>query len=418
MKRTPFIFLIVGLVLSLPLNLLLAAQDPAVSYFTNVRDIRIAQPGVQNYFVVDGEIWGRSRFDLGDVRIYDGQTQVQYAVDLQRGGTSTQEVPARILNLGTVGGHTEFDLDMGQMGEYDRIRLNLGVKDFISTASLAGSNSPGERAAVQLPASTLYDFTRENLGSNSVLKLPASSFHYLHVRLSDGIAPQQVKGATVYNLQETKASWTEVGSCGIPQQKQRATVITCQAPLRVPADRIRFQVDPGQVNFHRGVIVTDSNGRRETAGEITRVRLNREGTTVVSEEMDLPIEYQRSGLLTIAIDNGDNPPLAMTAVQLLSIERRVYFDPSGKTLIKLYYGDDQLHGPSYDYTRFFHADPAAVKAELGPEAANETYRGRPDDRPWSERHSVVLWITMLLAVAVLAVLAIRGLRDDSGKLSS
>jgi hypothetical protein len=269
-----------------------------------------------------------------------------------------------------------------------------------------------------LPTSTLYDFTREDLGSNPVLKLPASSFHYLHVSLSQGIAPQLVKGATVYNVQETKASWTEVGSCGIPQQKQRTTLITCQAPLRVPVDRIRFQVERGQVNFHRGVIVTDSNGRQETAGEITRVRLNREGTTVVSEEMDLPIEYQRSGLLTIAIDNGDNPPLAIAAVQLLSIERRVYFNPTGKTLVKLYYGDDKLHGPTYDYARFFNADPAAVKAELGPEGANEAYRERPDDRPWSERHNVVLWITMLLAVAVLAVLAIRGLRGDSGKQPS
>jgi Protein of unknown function (DUF3999) len=418
MKRTPCIFLMVGLVLILPLNLLLAAQDPALSFFTNVRDIHIAQPGVQNYFVVDAEIWGRSRLDLGDLRIYDGQTQVQYALDLERGGVSTHEVPARILNLGTIGGHTEFDLDMGQIGEYDRIRLSLDAKDFISTASLAGSNSVGQRPAAQLPTSTLYDFTREDLGSNSVLKLPTSSFHYLHVSLSPGIAPQQVKGATVYNVQETKASWTEVGSCGIPQQKQRTTLITCQAPLRVPVDRIRFQVERGQVNFHRGVIVTDSNGRQETAGEITRVRLNREGTTVVSEEMDLPIEYQRSGFLTIAIDNGDNPPLAMAAVQLLSIERRVYFDPTGKTLVKLYYGDEKLHGPTYDYARFFNADPAAVKAELGPEGANEAYRERPDDRPWSERHNVVLWITMLLAVAVLAVLAIRGLRGDSGKQPS
>jgi hypothetical protein len=122
---------------------------------------------------------------------------------------------------------------------------------------------------------------------------------------------------------------------------------------------------------------------------------------------------QRPGRLTITIDNGDNPPLAIAAVQLLSIERRVYFDPRAKASLKLYYGDYKLDSPVYDYARFFHADPAAAKAELGPGAHNEAYSGRPDDRPWSERHNAVLWLAMLLAVAVLAALAIRGLKAET-----
>ena len=425
MKRTLFAVLAIGGALAAPLSLLPAAQDPAISYFTNVCDVRISQPGVQNYFAVDEEIWTRARPDLGDLRIYDGEAQVQYALSVERGGTSSQEKAARILNLGAVGGHTEFDLDMGQIAEYDRIRLNLDVKNFVVTASLAGSNTVGERPATQLPPSTIYDFTSEQLGSNSVLKLPASSFRYLHIKLSAGITPQQVKGATVYNLQETKAIWASVGSCGTPLQKQRATVITCVSPLKVPVDRIRFQVDPNQVNFRRAVTVSDSTRRYESGGEITRVRLNRAGTTVVSEEMDLLIagrsseqsSEQRSGQIIVSIDNGDNPPLAIAGAQLLSIERRVYFDPQGKFSLKLYYGDVKLDSPVYDYARFFHADPAAARAELGPGTHNAAYSGRPDDRPWSERHDAVLWLAMLLAVAVLAALAIRGLRTE-GKLSS
>ena len=413
MNRTFVFVLAVGLVLIVPLSLLPAAQGPTLSYFTNVRDIRISQPGLQNYFVVDEEFWNRARTDLGDLRIYDGEAQVQYALSVQRGGTSSQEEVARILNLGNVGGRTEFDLDMGQIAEYDRIRLTLDAKNFVVTASLGGSNTVGERSATQLPPSTLYDFTREQLGSNSVLKLPTSSFRYLHIRLSSGISPQQVKGAMVYNLQETKAIWTGVGSCGSPSQIARTTVISCDVPLRVPVDRIRFQVDPKQVNFRRTVTLSDSTGRYESSGEVTRVRLNRAGTNVVSEEMDVQIAGQSSGRLTITIDNGDNPPLAIAAVQLLSIERRIYFDPQEKSSLKLYYGDYKLDSPVYDYARFFNADPAAAKAELGPGAHNEAYSGRPDDRPWSERHNAVLWLAMLLAVAVLAALAIRGLKAET-----
>ncbi len=199
--------------------------EPSISYFTNVRDIRISQAGAQNYFVVDEEIWNRAHPDLADLRIYDGESQVQYALSEQRGRTSTQEAAAKILNLGSVGGRTEFDLDMfdgntGQIGEYDRIRLNLDAKDFVVTASVAGSNELGAKMATQLPPATLYDFTREELGSNPVLKLPPSSFRYLHVKLSAGISPAQVKGASIYNLQETKAFWTGVGSCGAPSQNR------------------------------------------------------------------------------------------------------------------------------------------------------------------------------------------------------
>jgi hypothetical protein len=404
MNRTSFVL---ASILALAAS---SVEGPSISYFTNVRDIRISQPGVQNYFVVDEEVWSRARPSLADLRIYDGEAQVQYALNEQRGGASSQEEPAKILNLGSVGERTEFDLDMGQIAEYDRIRLQFDAKNFVVTASVAGSNELGGKSATQLPPSTLYDFTREELGSNSLLKLPPSSFRYLHVKLSVGISPQQIKGATVYNLQETKANWTRVGSCGTLSQKPRTTVITCESPLRVPVDRVRFQVEPGQVNFRRAVILSDSTGRYESGGEITVVRLNRAGTTVVSEELDVQIAGQSSGRLTITVDNGDNPPLAIAAVQLLSVERRIYFDPHEKSSLKLYYGDPKLDAPVYDYARFFHADPAAARAELGQGTHNEAYSGRPDDRPWSERHKAVLWLAMLLAVIVLAALAIRGLR--------
>jgi hypothetical protein len=44
---------------------------------------------------------------------------------------------------------------------------------------------------------------------------------------------------------------------------------------------------------------------------------------------------------------------------------------------------------------------------------NAAYTGRPDDRPWSERHKAVLWAAMLLAVVVLAVLAVRGFKSET-----
>ena len=157
--------------------------EPAIPYFSNVREVHIAQPDRQNFFIVDEELWAHSRPDLGDLRLYDGESPVQYALSEQRAGTSSEEVEAKILNLGSVSGHTEFDLDTQGLAEYDRIRLRLDAHDFVATASVSGGSAPGKASEVELTPSTLYDFTKEQLGSNSLLKLPPSSFRYLHIRL-------------------------------------------------------------------------------------------------------------------------------------------------------------------------------------------------------------------------------------------
>jgi hypothetical protein len=386
--------------------------ESAIAYFSNVRDVQVTQPARQNFFVVDEELWNHARPDLGDLRLYDGDTPVQFSISEQRAGISSEEVDARILNLGTVAGHTEFDLDAEALANYDHIRLRLDAKDFVATASVAGANALGQSSSTDLAPSTLYDFSSERLGSNFVLKLPPSSFRYLHVRLSRGILPQQVKGAAIYNLREQQASWTKVGSCAAPQQKQRKTVILCDVPARVPLNRILFQVAATQVNFLRPVSVENAKGIQEATGEISRVRVNRAGTPVTEEELAVSVDLS-SGQIILSLDNRDNPPLAMLGAQPLSFERRVYFDPQGKLSLKLYYGDEKLSGPTYDYARFFHLEASPAKAQLGAGTHNPQYAGRPDDRPWSERHTWILWSAMILAVTALAMLAIRGLRPET-----
>ena len=387
------------------------APETAIPYFTNVRDVEVSQPDHQNYLVVDEEIWAHARPDLADLRLYDGDVQVQFALSEQYGGVSTEQQEGKILNLGSIAGHTEFDIDVGAITEYDRVHLRLDAKDFVATASVAGLNALGQGPTTELGSSTLYDFTREALGSNSMLKMPTSSFRYLHIKLSPGIHPQQVKGATVSNLHEKQAGWTNVGSCAPPEQELRSTVITCDHPDNVPLNRIWFQVAPAQINFRRGVNLLDGKGSLVSIGDISRVRIDRAGMLVTSEDLGVNVIVKPAGRLTITVDNGDNPPLQLTSVQPLSVERRVYFDPQGKTTLKLYYGDEKLSAPVYDYARFFHLDESAVQAPLGPGAHNDAYTPRPDKRPWSERHPAVLWAAMLLALAALTAVAIRGLKQ-------
>jgi hypothetical protein len=389
--------------------------EPAIPYFKQVRDVSITAPERQNYLVVDANIWNHARPDLADLRLYDGANQVPYQLTSEAAATSTREVEAKILNLVQRVDHTEFDLDVAPVAEYNRIRLTLDRKDFLATASVAGRDALLGTIPAPWPSpSTLFDFSHENLGSNSTITLPTWSFRFVHVRMSAGILPKEVKRAAVAYLEEKKALWTDAGSCRVSGEQKRSTVISCEVPSAMPIDRIQFDVPAARVNFRRTVTVAGEKGTQVASGSVSRIRMNRGGTTVVSEDLAVSVFDDHSGRLTITVDNSDDQPLAFDRIQPQSLERRLYFEPQGKTSFRLYYGDQKLIPPVYDYAKFFREDPNAAAAQLAPETLNAAYAGRPDDRPWSERHKGILWAALLLAVAVLAMLAIRGLRTETG----
>jgi hypothetical protein len=219
-----------------------------------------------------------------------------------------------------------------------------------------------------------------------------------------------VTGAFVSQVGETKAAWSEAGTCAMSSGPAQQTTFTCSILPGFPLERVSFSLPDSTVNFHRTIRVSGANGEF-ARGAISRVRANRGGRTVVSENLSLDFNSQTPRRITVAIENGDDVPLPIERVQVLSVERRVYFDPQGKTGLRLYYGDPNLQAASYDYQKLFQESPHAVLAQLDPAEANARFTGRPDDRPWSERHTALLWAAMLIAVAGLGGLALRALKS-------
>jgi hypothetical protein len=112
----------------------------------------------------------------------------------------------------------------------------------------------------------------------------------------------------------------------------------------------------------------------------------------------------------VAIDNGDDTPLPITAVRLEMRQRKICFDTASTQQVTLFYGDPALTAPQYDYARLFTPSDAMHAAQMGPEQLNTTYRDRPDARPLTDRHPHLLWIALLAVVCVLAIIAIRSAR--------
>ena len=388
-----------------------AASDLNPAYFTNVREVRIAHPDRQNYLVVDPELWDKGSTSLGDLRLVTSSgSEIPYAMVVKSGSSSTREIEVRVLQLGTVRGATDFVLDVSAVPEYDQVRLRLSAMDFIAHATVEGRDDLGKPPVTRLGAYTLYNFAREFLGSNSTLKLPRSRFRYLHIHIEGAVTPEDVLGASVANIEEQKAQWTPLDVSLKIEQAGKRTVLTWDALADVPVDRVALLVDPADVNFRRDVQVLARNnmvGR----GEIHRIRMKRDGRAVESEELALSLGGIHAPRYKLTVENGDDPPLRIVGVQVFSMERRVYFDPRGNSTLRLYYGDDHLAAPLYDYAKLFQEPEDALRAELGPGAHNSAYTGRPDERPWTDKHPAVLWTAMILAVAGLAAVALRGLKS-------
>jgi hypothetical protein len=402
---------------------------PTISYFKYQRPVESAGAG-QHYLVVDETVWSHARPDLGDLRFFAGDTETPYTLQVERGGLEQNRQPVRVLQQASVGGKTQFLIDMSGITEYDHVFLNLTTKDFVAHAQVEGQDDPHGRQWAGLGGNVLYDFSKENLGSNSMLRLPRATYRYLRVTIDGPVKPADVTGATSEMRQEEKPVWrnvtaqyktgappkTSVNDYGRPRtQPGKYSFLTFDVPANVPVERLVFEIDPAQANFRREVEIQDDKGHGIGSGEINRIHMVRSGRKIDSEQREVSFSSTGPGTIVVAIYNGDDPPLKVTGARLLQHERRVYLNATGTGPLTLYYGDPKLESPVYDYAKLFQRESGAVAARLGPEAENAGYTGRPDERSWSDRHPALLWIAIVAAVAVLGALALRSIKTAAAQ---
>ncbi len=391
--------------------LLLAAllAGPSLSYFRYQREVQSNGDNGQRYFAVDEKLWEKARPDLGDLRLYVGESEVPYALTVQQGSLEQERKDVRVLQPGTVAGKTQFLIDMTGVMEYDRIDLDLAARDFVARATVEGQDDLHGPRWTALAQQTLYDFSRENLGRNSMLRLPLTTFRYLRVTIDGPVSPAAVLGARSEFRQEQKAVWRDVAGSSNSFASGHDSVWIFNVLPNVPVERALFEIDAGQANFLRDVEITNDAGVRLGGGEISKVQMTRNGNTIDTEKLEVEFSAAGEKTIKITVHNGDDQPLKMSA-RLQQYERRIYFPAPKGSRLTLYYGDEKQGPPLYDYARLFQQEANAAEATLGAEVANAAYQGRPDERPWTERHPAVLWIAIIVAVVVLGAVALRSMK--------
>lgn len=411
------------------LLLLFAAATPNPHYFRFERLLvnTPAQPG-QTCVLLDDAVFAHSGPNLASLRLYRGDVETPFAIDSARADAPPSQNIA-LMNKGSRGGATTFDAAMPE-GSYQNLTLDITAKDFIATVHVSGSQTQTRARPTNLGSYTIFDFTRQKLGHSTVLHLPLSDFRYLHFRIEGPIHPDQVTGLSASHPREGKPQYLTFAASGNVVQKDRDSIVTISVPPYVPIDRVLIAPGAQPVNFSRNVTITvaPSGQPRSTAaeeqqspltfsGNILRIHTTRNGHKIDEENLAIDTPSYASSLQssgtkwTIAIHNQDDAPIQLGSVELQTIARRLCFNAEPGAAYTLYYGDEVLSPPRYDYEKLFVLDKNAATARLGAERPNPHYEDRPDTRPFTEKHPALLWIVLIAAIAVLATIALRSGRQ-------
>jgi Protein of unknown function (DUF3999) len=400
-----------------------SVADP--QFFRYQRTIALTAGAGQTCIVIPPEIFPNASPSLKDLRLYQQRREVPYAITLSEPLQPDSE-PARVLNLGFRGRTIDFDLAMPGR-PYTEVELNLAGRDYLATATVSGINDINAASSTRLGEFTLFDLSSQHLSRNTTLPLQESSFPYLHIELTASPTPgnltfvptpQMVLGATVPPSREAQTLYTTAVETAAITQRDHKTIATATLPERVPIERISFVLAPDfKSNFSRDVRISDRpTGTPPAAGEniagtILRVRLTQAGREIHEQQLSIPAtigsNLQSAATVEIAIENGNDTPLPITAVRLEMRERKLCFDAPTAEPLTLYYGDPALTAPQYDYARLFSTSSSMRAAQAGPEQSNPAYRPRPDTRPITERHPELLWIALLAVICSLAVVAVH-----------
>jgi hypothetical protein len=397
------------------------ASDP--QYLRYQRTVTTSGAG-QNCVVIDPQIFPHAAPSLKDLRLYQNGHEIPYAITLSVPQQPDNDA-GHVRNLGLRGRNIVFDVEMPNR-PYTEITLDLAGQDFLATATVSGTRDRDYANQTRLGEFTLFDLTSQHLSRNTTLHLQEASLPYLHIELAVSPAtgnrslnatPDMVRGVTVPPSREAQSIYTTAATTTTIAQRGRLSVATFVLPERIPVERVSFDLAPTyRANFSRDIRISDrpegSNPVSESlAGTILRVHLTQAGREIRHEQLSVPAilgsNMQSAATVEVAIDNGDDTPLPVTAIRLEMRQRKICFDVATADGLTLFYGDRALSAAKYDYARLFSLSDAMHTAQLGPEQLNPRYHDRPDARPLTDRYPHLLWIVLLVVVCLLAIVAIR-----------
>ena len=330
----------------------LAAQEPRrAPQFTFERPI-VSTTGPQR-LRPDVPLLTGSRARLADLRLYDSSgREVPYL--LVRSAPPPDEWSSgRIAAIADTKTTSGFEVDFEGLTTIDRVRLEGIQAPFMKRALLEGS---GDRShwTVLLDQTTVFDLPDSEL-RRLELAFDRGAYRYLRVTWDDSNSakvppPTGVMARTV----QREYGAAEPMTAPVVFERRPSEPGKSRYRIRLPGSRlpvVALELSVGGGYLLRRAVVTES---RLIGGKVVPVAV---GGTVLRKVVEgplaatalrIPITLDSEPEIDLVVDDGDNPPMELSAVSIIFGELPwIYFESDGHGIVARY-GDPALQAPRYD----------------------------------------------------------------------
>ncbi len=355
-----------------------AAMD--VSQWKSEQAIDITVPGPTK-LTLPPETLDAAASGLTDLRLLDNSGhEVPFLIEHASPTTPATRIRPKTWRVSLAGSSTEVVIETGTLDPLDSIVLETPAPAFLKPARLETSTD-GEHWN---PFGDGLPFFRQFGAEQLRFDLKHQSAAWLRLTIDDSRSrPLPITGATLFVAREVQpAPTTPLGDARISQREEfaGATVLTLNLSARhVPLATLEFDT-PDQV-FTRKVTVLTRELRDETAVEHTLAtgtifRLALDGLEPTAQ-LSVPLAFDAPAReLTIRIENGDSPPLAIDHVVVRQRPVWLVFNAAVAGHYELLTGNDSAAAPRYDLSTFASRlrDTKLTGVTPGPLAPNPRFQ--------------------------------------------
>lgn len=403
------------------LSVLFPAQAlAAVSDFRYCAPITVDDSSASyNLLELTDEILGQSQVGSSDLRIYNGDEEIPYALVTEQDFASVINFErVKILNQGEdIQGNLQFEVHI-PAGQWLRELVIISPdKNFIRQVKVEGSRNQLEWLVLS-EDSTIFDLTNERKERHLEINLAPTNLPYLRI--------------TIYN--EGKGSFNFEGVSLSTQNQNEAVAVRRERPFTLLTQSSKegiqeyildlhqpnlpsreWEIVTEEVNFNRTAELYASKNNKDwhliAKGEFFAYRLDKLTAKQLVLKFNTNLRY-----LKLKINNHDNSDLGIQVMHIYGSNPHLVFPTVSTKETALYWGNSQIKGPVYDIQKFksnleYSKTPRAVLGQVG---ENKGYKFK-DNRPWTERNAWLLQGILVMVVVALLLIIILSIRKISSE---
>jgi hypothetical protein len=351
-------------------------------------------------FDADGPLFAHAGGDVANLRVLDANDdQVPWRAWPER---PVGPLPVRVLDAGRSDGAAVALLDLGPgHAVHDSLELDIPGGNFVGTVTVSGSD---DRATfTHVGSSRVYDIVGARGGARSTLvSFAPSDFRYLRLRAT-GVA--RIAGATVSGRAQ-RPTFMALRARTTIRNTARTTVVSLDLGYEhMPVDAVRVRA--ATPRYDRMVqIAAGRPGAQMSATPEPAYRYY--GTA------SPPIDAGLTGrLVTVTIENGDDPPLRGLHVEVLARPRTTLVEGGHRLPLRIVYGGRGHPHPQYEFARLPRSTLGLGqlrRGTLGPEQTIASFTPAPDTRSFAAKHTWLVNAALALAAFVVAAGGLVALR--------